>query len=196
MRAASIGGSLERRWLGDRLAVSGTATSWLPIAGDAAVTGFDAIGTRVSVGTHPVARGWRFLAAAGVDRVSDNAPMTLWPGAGEGWARSPLLRAHPLLDDGVIDVSGRTVFGRSVRYASAEAQRWLDRPVLTRVGVAAFVDVAQASRQLTPTTDGRTQADVGTGLRIRLPGDARILRVDFAHGIRDGANAFSLGWVF
>jgi hypothetical protein len=195
LRAVSAGASLERRWLADRLAVTATATMWLPFASDMAASSFNALGARVSFGSRPMTHGWSYRATAGIDRVSDRAPLTLWPGAGEGWARTPLLRAHPLLNDGAIDVSGRSVFGRSVGYASAETTRWLARPALVRPGVAGFVDVGQARRQLNATT-GLAQTDVGAGLRLRLPGDSHILRVDFAHGLRDGANAVSVGWTY
>ncbi|HEY7284830.1 MAG TPA: papain-like cysteine protease family protein [Vicinamibacterales bacterium] len=196
LRAASAGASLERRWLDDRVAAAATATTWWPLASDTPATNFSAIGVRVSAASRPVSRGWRYIATAGADVVSDNAPLTLWPGAGEGWARPVLLRAHPLLDDGAIDVGGRTVFGRSVQYASAETQRWLARPAIVRLGFAGFVDIAQARRQMIATPQVPLQTDVGAGLRLHLPGDSRVLRVDFAHGLRDGANAISVGWSY
>jgi hypothetical protein len=37
-------------------------------------------------------------------------------------------------------------------------------------------------------------ADVGAGLRIRVPGWGRVLRLDVAHGLTDGANAFTVGF--
>jgi predicted double-glycine peptidase len=196
LRAASVGASLERRWFDDRLAVAAMATDWLPLSSDGSVSGFNAVGARVRAGSRPDFRGWGYQVAAGLDRVSDNAPMTLWPGAGEGWARTPLLRAHPLLDDGAIDVSGRSVFGRSVGYGTAEAQRWLDRPAILRLGLAGFVDVGQATRQMLSNSTSSAQADLGAGLRLRFPGDSRVLRIDFAHGLRDGANALSVGWTY
>ena len=39
--------------------------------------------------------------------------------------RRTLLRAHPLLDDGVIDLGTGSAFGRSMIYGNGEAQRWL-----------------------------------------------------------------------
>jgi outer membrane translocation and assembly module TamA len=87
------------------------------------------------------------------------------------------------------------VFGRSTVYGSAEVQRWLDEPAMPRVGFAAFVDMAQASRRATSGA-GPTQTDVGGGVRLRLPGVPHVLRVDAAHGLHDGANAVTLGWIF
>jgi len=64
-----------------------------------------------------------------------------------------------------------------------------------RLGIAGFADLARASRQ---ADFGRTPVfvDVGAGLRVRIPGTPGVLRADVAHGLRDGANAFSVGWQF
>jgi len=194
LKAVSAGAALERRWLDDRLALTATATHWQPVAVNA-VTGFNALGTRAQFSSSTAFRGWRYQASAGADRVSDNAPLTLWPGAGEGWARTPTLRAHRLLDDGAIDVSGRSAFGRSLGYGSVESQRWLEHPALVRVAVAGFIDVARASREASGGR-GVAQADLGAGLRLRWPGDSRVLRIDVARGLRDGATAVSVGWSF
>jgi hypothetical protein len=190
-RAASLGGSLERRWFDDRLSISGDATSWLGLSG----SGFHTIGLRARARSSQEPRRWIYEGAAGMERASDSAPLALWPGAGEGRARAPLLRAHPMLDDGVIDTTARSAFGRSIVYGSAEAQRWFARPALVRVGAAAFVDVARAARR---SAGGSAVgfADVGAGLRVRVPGLNRVLRIDLAHGLRDGADAFTVGWVF
>jgi predicted double-glycine peptidase len=193
LKAVSAGAGLERQWLDGRLALTATATHWQPVAGGAA--GFYALGTRAQFSSSTAFRGWRYQAAAGADRVSDNAPLTLWPGAGEGWARTPTLRAHRLLDDGAIDLSGRSTFGRSLGYGSVESQRWLERPALVKIAIAGFVDVAGSTRELTGAS-GVAQADVGAGLRLRWPGDARVLRIDVARGLRDGATALSVGWTF
>ena len=67
---------------------------------------------------------------------------------------------------------------------------------MVRLGLAGFVDIAQASRPMNIDTSGRAQADIGAGLRLRFPGDSRVLRIDFAHGLRDGANALSVGWTY
>jgi hypothetical protein len=42
----------------------------------------------------------------------------------------------------------------------------------------------------------RLQLDFGAGLRVKLTGAAGVLRVDIAHGISDGANALTFGWLF
>jgi hypothetical protein len=92
-----------------------------------------------------------------------------------------LLRAHPLLADGVIQ---GPAFGRTLQFATAEAARWFSRPALLRLAVAGFVDAARARRQ-------QTDVDAGTGVRVRVPGIDETLRADIARGIRDGAWAFT-----
>jgi hypothetical protein len=139
--------------------------------------------------------GWVTRGEIGFERVGDAAPLALWPGAGEGQVRAPLLRAHPLLSDGVVDLTPASAFGRTLGFGSVEAQRWMERPVLVRLGVAAFSDIARASRReiAGPTP---TLVDVGVGLRIKIPGTPGVLRADVAHGLRDGANALTFGWLF
>ena len=191
-KAASIGASLEHASFADRLSVSVDATQWAPIDGSG---GFHSVAARALARTSTDARGWVARGAAGFERVGDSAPLGLWPGAGEGQARAPLLRAHPLLNDGVIDLEARSVFGRTLAFGSAEVQRWFERPAIVSVGWAGFVDVARASRQATAGT-AAAQVDLGTGLRIRIPGTRGVLRADVAHGLRDGADALTIGWLF
>jgi predicted double-glycine peptidase len=192
-RAIAIGAALERWSLDDRLAVAGNATSWQPVHDDQDRGRFATLGASARLRSSATPREWMFEARAGTEHASDAAPLTLWSGAGEGRARPLLLRAHPLLRDGEIDLDGRSAFGRTVHYATGEAQRWFAKPALVHLGAAAFVDVARASRREF-SEESITQADLGIGLRIRLPGIARILRVDAAHGLRDGNNAFTIGW--
>jgi hypothetical protein len=189
--AASLGASIERRALRDRVAASATVATWFPsgpvarfttIAGDAAFRSSNDL------------RGWVYRAAGGAQRVGNTAPFALWAGAGDGRARPPLLRAHRLLEDGIVNMESGSVFGRTLAYGTVEAQRWFDHPVLARIAIAGFVDAARATR--THAMDNVAQVDVGGGLRVKLPGWERFLRADIAHGVRDGANAFTLGWMF
>ncbi|MCU1382808.1 MAG: hypothetical protein JWL71_1505 [Acidobacteria bacterium] len=191
-KAASIGGSLERAAFTDRLSLTVDATQWAPLTGGAA---FRSLGARALARSSPDTRGWVVRGAAGIERVSDEAPFALWPGAGEGQVRAPLLRAHPLLSDGVVDLTGASAFGRTLTFGSAELQRWLERPSIVRLGIAGFADAARASRQ---AAAGATpvQIDLGVGLRIKIPGTPGVLRGDVAHGLRDGANTLTFGWLF
>jgi hypothetical protein len=39
------------------------------------------------------------------------------------------------------------------------------------------------------------EMDAGAGLRLRLPGQPGLLRLDLAKGLLDGATSFSAGWI-
>ena len=64
-------------------------------------------------------------ARTGFSLAGSRAPFAVWPGAGTGHGRDVLLRAHPLLDDGVI----RGVFGRRLAHAGTEWRRWRGPPL-------------------------------------------------------------------
>jgi len=191
-KAVSIGAGLEHDAFSDRLRLSIDATQWAPLADGSA---FRSIAAGASARSSAGTTGWVTRGAIGVQRVSDQAPIALWPGAGEGQVRAPLLRAHPLLSDGIIDLTPSSAFGRSLVFGSAEVQRWLEKPTLARLGLAAFTDIARASRQFVDRATP-VQVDVGLGLRIKIPGTPGVLRADVAHGVRDGANALTFGWLF
>jgi hypothetical protein len=130
------------------------------------------------------------LVRGGIDSAGGGAPRALWAGAGTGQARETLLRAHPLLTDGVIS---HAVFGRRLLHGGGEWRRWTrPRRLRLRVAPAVFVDAARGFGGL-PAGDTRTHTDVGAGLRIALPG-AGVIRVDAARGLRDGQTALSVGW--
>lgn len=179
------GVTVERRFLNDRLAAAASATRYI---GANSFGLFDAsLVARTSSEPRPLV----MLIRSGVTHAGDSAPLALWNGAGDGRARTPLLRAHQLLDDGRID--GR-VFGRTLAHATVEVQHWFDRPQLLRVGAAAFLDAAHARSRPGWSTGSGTQADVGLGLRIKVPGRSGAFRLDYAHGMVDGARALSIGW--
>src|SRR5205085_11415553 len=142
------------------------ARTWMPAAGRSA---FHEAAVRTAFRSSQLNEGWVYLANAGAQRVTDTAPLALWPGAGEGRARDPLLRAHPLLDGGVIDLTTRTVFGKTLVDAHAEAQRWFASAVPIPIGIAVFGDVARASRMRANTSGSLAQLDLGTGARVRIP---------------------------
>src|SRR4051812_14102861 len=178
-RAISVGATLDQRLLGDRVSLAASGSRWIALSG--APFGSASLRARFQSAREPA--GFVALAEAGVDVASGAAPLSIWSGAGEGRARPRLLRAHPLLDDGVV---AGPVFGTKVGYATAEAQRWLPRPALARIAAAAFVDSAAAS--------GPRQIDAGVGVRLRATPRGNTLRIDYAHGVRDGADAVSVGW--
>jgi hypothetical protein len=187
----AMSGSAERRLADDRLALRAQAGIW-PALGHAASFGTGGLGVSWRSGSTSVSgRLSRFTARAGLESASASAPFGVWPGADVGHARAVLARAHPLLREGV--VSGGIV-GRTLAHGGMELRThtWARGPA--RLGVTLFSDVARAWHTLEPTYANRTQIDVGVGFRVSVPGEARTLRLDVAHGLRDGRNAISVGW--
>lgn len=184
---AGVFGAVDRRFAGDRFGARVEGALW-PGAGKAPFrTG------GVSLFWKSSAADWPLLSArAGAETASRQAPLDVWPGAGVGHARATLARAHPLLDHGVIRGA---LFGRTLAHGGLELQMPIVQRSLARFGVAAFGDVARAWHTLDPSAEG-TQVDVGVGLRVRVAGYAPTLRLDIAHGLRDGRTAVSAGWEF
>jgi hypothetical protein len=199
--AASAGLSAER-WRGrNGLAGARAAIEMRPRA-------FDALALRVAGsahagrGVHPfttlaVQAALRTAFGGGFDATgrlaltyaSATAPRMLWNGAGTGRAREALLRAHPLLDGGVV---AGPVFGRTVAAGTFEVERSLVIRGPVRIGAAAFVDGARAAGRDPPGSAWKV--DAGVGLRVGLFEDGNRIRLDFAHGLADGARALSIAW--
>jgi len=179
-----VGAGIQRRAFVDRMTLEITGSLWTGGVTTAALRlGGEWRSAVRNEGTVGVTR-------AGVDVAGQSAPFALWSGAGTGQGRDALLRAHPLLDDGVIRGG---VFGRRLIHAGGEWRRWMRPGSRTwRVAPAVFVDAARATHGL-PESDTRAHVDAGLGLRIGLVG-AGVLRVDIARGLRDGATALSVGW--
>jgi hypothetical protein len=128
---------------------------------------------------------------AGATTVTDAAPLDLWPAGDTGQARPVLARAHPVLDNGLMKV-GR--LGRTIVFGSTEAQYWWKAPGLSRVGAAAFVDAIRTMKRANEG-DPLNDVDVGVGAGLAsllVPGR---FRVDYAHGLRDGADAVTVRYV-
>jgi hypothetical protein len=186
-KRAALSGAIELWPWNDRLAVEARGGAWL---GADAADRFATASLSTRWRSSPVNAGSVLLASAGAQLSSGDAPLSVWPGADTGHARDVLLRAHPLLDEGVIRGG---VFGRRLIFGGGEWRQWM-RPARSIVSVApaAFVDIARATRGM-PSGDQRVHVDAGVGLRIALPGTG-VLRFDVAHGLRDGATAFSVGF--
>jgi len=182
-RALELGGSVQRRLDDDRATFEMRGGAWVGLP-----TWTFAVRSEWRSNTHNEGTVW--LARAEDSLAASNAPLALWPGAGTGQGRDALLRAHPLIDDGII---GNAVFGRHLISGGVEGRRWKQlshKPV--RFAPALFLDVARAYYALDSQNE-RWQADIGGGLRIAVPGSG-VLRIDVAHGLADGRTAFSLGW--
>jgi hypothetical protein len=121
--------------------------------------------------------GWH--ATGLLAAVTPTAPLDLWSGGDTGVVRRTLLRAHPLLEDGAIRASE---LHQVLPNVSLEYQHGITTYRVMQIGWAAFVDATSR------------HADTGVGLRLKLPGSASPLRIDFARGIRDGAAALSFSW--
>jgi len=176
--------SVEQRLQGDRVALRASAAAWALDGGVwTAGVGGEWRSSTVREGTAWLARGRVLLAAS-------RAPLALWSGAGTGQGRDLLLRAHPLLHDGIVR---HAVFGRRVFDGGLEWRGWRTTGRgLVRLAPAAFVDTARAVDGLADSNH-RWQVDAGAGVRLAVPGSG-VLRVDLARGLRDGGFVLSAGW--
>jgi hypothetical protein len=182
--SAVLGGGVEHRSAGDRFSIGSDIVFWPGDVGAASASVTTGFRTRTRHEGHV------WMLGAGGHAVNDGAPMTLWPGASTGQGRAPLLRAHPLLDDGIIRDG---VFGRTLAHATVEWRHWRG-PVLRvlRIAPAVFLDTAHAWN-VPDFADARAHVDLGAGLRVAIPA-AGVLRVDVARGLRDGQMALSFGF--
>jgi peptidase C39-like protein len=183
-RSAALALSVEQRLAGDRGTVVARAGTW---AGGVRTWTLGLSGEWRSVVPN---EGDVWIARVGIDAAGETAPLALWPGASTGPARGVLLRAHPLLDDGIIRDG---VFGRSLAHGGAEWRRWFQpRTRLVSLAPAIFVDAARAGRGR-DAFDRRLHVDMGGGVRLAIPG-AGVVRIDLARGLRDRSMALSAGW--
>ncbi len=184
--AAAVSGAVQFRPADDRVSIDARVAHWF-----ATTPAFSAASLTGSWRSSGRAQATVWLARGGFQMATDDAPASVWPGADTGHARDVLLRAHPLLTDGVITGG---VFGRRLAFGGAEWRRWCElkgKPV--RIAPAMFVDAARAIRGL-PGSSSSAQLDAGAGLRLAVPGTG-VLRLDLAHGLRDGRTVLSVGWM-
>lgn len=182
--AGSIRGGIEHHAVGDAVVLSAHGGAWF---GEMRTwTGSIALDWRSST----TREGSVWLARAGLDAAGDAAPFGLWHGAGTGQPEGALLRAHPILDSGIVD---RAVFGRRLLHGGGEWRYWTQpRRKPLRLAPAIFVDIGRATKGAA-FTDTRTHVDAGAGVRMAVPG-AGVVRIDLARGLRDGRTALSIGW--
>ncbi len=179
----SLSGDVEQRLLGDHVAVGGRVAGW----SSGASAPFYAASGRWSVRTHTTPERPLVRIDASYELASVGAPLALWSGAGTGAARDLLLRAHPLVRDGVIEGAA---FGRELLAGSAQAETPIASLGPAKLRAAVFVD---AARVLAPTR-GVTVVDVGGGLRLQLPGWTSALRLDVATPWGSVHPQLSAGW--
>ncbi len=183
----SLEGTAETRWAHDRLALGASMANWVSLA------------NRAPFGAGDLSLRWHSNGPEGFDSwqglveissATNQAPLALWSGAGTGQGRAPLLRAHPLLNRGIIE---GPMFGRTLVHGTIERQEWTWKLGPLRAGWAFFVDGA---RPWDTGTTARSSwlVDGGTGLRLRGLGQIGQVRIDAAHGLIDGRSALSAAW--
>jgi hypothetical protein len=182
-RFVSLSGDVDQRMRGDRVAVGGSAAGWW--SGVSAP--FYAASVRWSVRTRTTPERPRLRIDASYEVASARAPLGLWSGAGTGSGRPLLLRAHPLVREGVIE---SPAFGRGFLGGSAQAEAPIASLGPARLRAAVFVDAAKV---LAPRR-GATLVDIGVGLRLQPPGWKSSLRVDVATPWGSTRPQFSAGW--
>jgi hypothetical protein len=184
----SAGAGLDVRLAGDHVSLGAAVTAATPLgSGTPFTTGRLSSAWRST--TNPDRASW--TSAAAVATASAAAPFGLWPGAGTGHGRELLLRAHPLLEDGVI--TGE-VFGRRLAHATLAYQRPLLRPAVGRIDLAVFTDAARAWQRPGTGSASQWHVDAGVGLRLAVPGNRGAMRIDVARGLRDKQVVVSAGW--
>jgi predicted double-glycine peptidase len=184
----AVEGSLDVRLAGDRLAVVVSGGWWAPVGAGPPFTAAGLQATWRST-TDVMRPWWSVVTEYGV--ASRMAPRALWYGAGTGHGRSALLRAHPLLNHGV--VTG-PVFGRGLASGSVEYARPVVRAHVASLSIAGFVDAAQAWYRLNGGQASPLYVDAGIGLRVQAPNFGGAIRIDVARGLRGGGITLSAGW--
>ena len=135
-------------------------------------------------------RGFVGLASATFQAITGPAPLDLWLAGDTGHARTTLLRAHPVLDDGRLRVSR---LGRALLHASAEGQRWWTLRGVLRIATAVFLDTARTGARL--EGPALRDIDIGLGARLAATGLPGTFRADLGKGVNDGNFTLSLTYV-
>jgi hypothetical protein len=185
---ASLGFRVEKHQADERLATGAEVHGWTGLEGGTPFASW----TLFSAWRSSTARtGLKWTVRGRVEAVTPGAPRALWPGAGLGHARRVLLRAHPLLDEGVI---ASTRLSRRLASVTVEVEHAWRQSGPLQVGVVGFADTARGWGRVSRQGTSRTDVDVGVGMRLGVPGHAGRLRIDLARGLQDGAVVTSLGW--
>lgn len=184
----SFGAALDVRLAHDRVSIGLDSATWVPLGPGGQ---FSASGVSASWRSARDGRSNTWLVQTGLAATSAAAPLDLWPGAGTGQARTPLLRAHPLLDHGIL---GGPVFGRRLAHGTVEYQHPIVAALKGALRLAGFADTARAWNRTGDDLRPSWHTDVGAGIRIVLPGSAGTTRIDVARGLRDGRVVLSAGW--
>lgn len=187
-RYVAVSTSLELRTAGDLMSVRLEGEGWKGLGVEET---FAAVEFGLAGRSARLRNGWVAGAKGGVLLATPSAPRSIWPGAGTGSGRDVLLRAHPLLESGVIQGE---VFGRIVAYGGVRGDAWWPIAPPLAFGLGVFVDAARAWKRSPATGPSELLIDAGVGLRLAGFGAAGELRIDAARGLTDGETALSLAW--
>jgi hypothetical protein len=164
----------------DRLTVAVDGSNWM------GHDSFGLIAASARARSRDDNRGRVFIVRGGAAFAWESTPADLWFAGDTGHVRASLLRAHPIVDDGMLQ-SDR--LGRRIAHISGEVRQWWTAKSFVHVGAALFADAAHVEQRVEP--DARSDVDVGGGLRLSLPGLDGVFRFDVGQGLRDGRTAFS-----
>jgi hypothetical protein len=176
---ANLSAGVDRRMADDRVSMRAQLDGWLGRDGRASRFGRATVALATRSSTDPAPA---LTARAGFAAASSGAPLAVWPRAGTGANELATLRAHSLHRDDI--VRGERL-GRHLWFASVEHARpagWIKSLALSW---AIFADLGVTDHRL--AGDGRrAEFDVGSGLRVHVPGLAGTLGLDVAYGVGDG----------
>jgi len=174
-----LSGGVDRRWLDDRASVDISLDGWLGSKGSDTRFGRGTVSLAMRSSARAVPR---VSARVGAALASSATPLMVWPTAGIGSDRVATLRAHPLSPGGMTSGPG---LGRLLAFASVEHAQPLLQTVAGRAWWATFVDVAAAGHRGGGASASSTHVDIGTGLRLQVPGVDGVVNLDVAFGLRD-----------
>ncbi len=178
----------DRRLFADRVSVGGRLAGWASASGPPFYAGSLWVKARTGAAT---SRRPALRLGLAYEAASTRAPLALWSGAGTGLGRDPLLRAHPLVRDGIID---GPCFGRQILTGGVEGESPVAFLGPFALSAALFVDSARVLVPLSGVTSRETFVDLGAGLRVRLPGGHSTLRADLATPWGAISPRLSVGW--
>jgi hypothetical protein len=164
----------------DRMTVNADGSAWM--GGDP----FGSMAVSLRARSSSEHRGRVFIVTSGGAVATHSTPADLWFAGDTGAVRPALLRAHPIVDDGMLR-SER--LGRGIAHISGETRQWWIVKSVFHVGVAVFADAARVERRA--LGDGIGDIDLGAGFRLGWPGLAGVFRLDLGKGLRDGTTALS-----
>jgi hypothetical protein len=164
----------------DRLTVTTEVSGWFGADPFATLTASMRVQSRAEN------RGLVFIALGGGGVATASTPADVWFAGDTGNVKRTLLRAHPVIHDGMLR-SDR--LGRRIVHLSGEVRQWWSIRSAVRLGAAAFADAARVSRRV--QSDSQADVDLGAGLRLGVPGLNGVFRLDVGKGLRDGATVLS-----